>query len=125
MKYRLWCKELGDTDDSAWYEDYDRRCADAEADARALVDSFNATLHASERAREFLRVEVGAGGAVLAHAWGKTNLVTVRKPGGRMHDAYRCADCGATGKRYELEGGVVLDYRYRGRRACPGGGAAR
>ena len=43
------------------------------------------------------------------HDFSKTNLFTQAKRGQTMHDTYKCKSCGVTGKRYGLQGFIILD----------------
>jgi len=108
-----------DTPDESWNEDHwfsDNR-EEAQADAEAMIASFNRTLRPSEKPRKLLLlVEAEPAPAKLpAHQWEKTNLFTKRH-GSRYYDTYRCRKCGVTGKRYGLGGSVTLDSKYRAKK---------
>lgn len=97
------------------------------------LERFNETLRPGEEPRRLLSVEELHEGdprregdyplPPLRHLWRKTNLVTQMNKSGRgSFDAYRCEDCGATGKRFTLGGDVVLDKKRLNFKPCPGNG---
>lgn len=77
-----------------------------------MLDRFNATLREGESPRVIRSLEAAdaaAGAITRRHRWEKTNLVTIRNRRGECYDTARCVDCGATGKRFGLGGGVRVD----------------
>ena len=110
-----------------WDEAFCKRTDSARRWAEETIAEFNASLRPGEEPREILRIEElpleDERIPPLRHDFRKTNLVTVmNKRGHGSHDAYRCRDCGATGKRFTLGGDVILDKaRLRGK-PCPGDG---
>ena len=111
MRFVIHVKHIGEPDESAWVETYDKPCSDPTAWARETIDRFNATLKPYEKAREVVRAE-RLGDSPVAHHWMKTNLVTIAQRE-RMYDTYKCIGCGITGKRYGLSEMVALDEEYK------------
>ena len=117
------------TPDHTWVETYTEGAAsygfpvghtDPAAWAHTLVQRYNDSLRPGERRRMVISTsitEVPVGEKIVfAHAWEKTNLVTIIK-GGRSYDTARCTVCGATSKRFGV-GGYTLDPRYKKFESC-------
>lgn len=59
MKFRIRVKRITESEDKAWWEDYDYPDAtDAQAEAEAIMKIWNGGLRFSEIGRELLKVEV-------------------------------------------------------------------
>lgn len=85
--------------------------------AERIVQHFNNTLRPHEEARTVTAVRVASDAKVaVKHDWFKLNNFTIMKP--RPHDKYQCARCHAMGKRFTLEGNVIVDYRDRSKKDC-------
>ena len=108
MQFTIWCKEDGADDASAWSEEYNKPVSDAQTWSEATIANFNATLRLGELPRVLLRVEVAPNAVRLRHAWKKSSLVTEMR-GQRMFDRYKCAQCGATGKRHGVSSEIWPD----------------
>lgn len=118
LHYNLKAKKAGDPDKNAWLEEQSVSVEDdvtAEQHGRALIDWFNRTLKIGEDAREFVdAIAMDGASAVnikpanVRHTWQKHSLVTQK--GG--YDVYKCATCGATGKRHGLSAHITPDRRF-------------
>ncbi|MDD3029847.1 MAG: hypothetical protein PHS57_06180 [Alphaproteobacteria bacterium] len=86
-----------------------------------LIQTFNDTFMPGERPRELIRVEEMRKNAIGKHAWEKSSLVTQRDRRGQ-YDAYRCKNCGITGKRRSLPFAIERDPKYKAKKyeGCPG-----
>lgn len=85
--------------------------------ARRIVQHFNDTLQPGEEARTVTAVRLAPDAkASVKHDWFKLNNFTIMKP--QPHDKYQCSRCRAMGKRFTLDGGVIVDYRYRSKKDC-------
>ncbi|UBB15478.1 hypothetical protein [Comamonas odontotermitis] len=90
--------------------------------AQETVAMFNATLRHGERPRTLLSVTIiDEGAAGLPHTWQKQNLVT-QSDGHGVFDIMKCAECGATGRRYGLSESITRSQAYRAKKwnNCPG-----
>jgi hypothetical protein len=120
MKFKVKFVREGDSDQSAWWERYNKsEChtlEDCAEWAESILAKFNANLRPYERARRVVSVEPdgGRGSKDAPHDWQKTNLITV-SDGEGMYDTYQCSRCGITGKRFGF-GGVRRDALYRAKK---------
>ena len=81
-----------------------------------MMQRFNETLQLGERARKIIDYEI-LEGQDKPHTWRKSNLVTISK-GEECFDTYKCEECGVTGKRFTLDGGIALDKKYKKKEYC-------
>lgn len=113
MKFEISVRDK-DGGGEPWMEQQDRpevtTLAQAEEWGRMVIANFNASLQPHEREREFLSAAM-TGEESDIHEFFKVNLVTVSDSHG-MYDAYRCENCGVTGKRRSLEGAIVRDSQF-------------
>jgi len=94
-----------------WVEEYSDLVVDDMTELRHcqfLIKRFNETLRPRESPREVVNVRPIIKNLNRNHKWQKVSLVTEK--GG--YDVYRCAICGATGKRYGLAGFVTPDRKF-------------
>lgn len=107
-----------------WDEVFHKRTNSVCRWAKETIKNFNDTLREGEEPREIIRVEELPEGdkriPPLQHVWQKTNLTTQIKRDGGSFDAYRCEECGATGKKMYLDGGVILDKKCLWGKPCTG-----
>jgi len=117
MKFIMRMKKKGTPDSSAWDEPYERdNVKDIEGAreyAQEMVKRFNNSLRKHEQPRVLVDVVVDESSvdSKAAHNWSKTNLMTQVGQYG-SYDAYKCEDCGITGKRYGVRD-VTRDSKYR------------
>jgi hypothetical protein len=111
MEFIIWCKHEGDSDESAWSEQYNKPgVTDAQEWAESIISSFNSGRYPDEKPRVLVRIEVLPESDKQPHDWKKASLVTVIR-GIALYDVYRCSRCGAKGKRHGLQEYVKPDRR--------------
>lgn len=126
MQFKIQVKP--DNQETSWWEDYDKPevsdQASAEKVAQGIIDYFNRTLRPYESPRTLLAVVLGGNGTATtaksfqAHAWEKTNLVTVHERG-QYFDRLLCPNCGVTAKRYGVTS-ILIDpkFKAKGYKSC-------
>lgn len=100
---------------SPWTEHFNTDKEDPQVFLEEMIERFNASLRRGEKARKLISWEPTDKHKALRHDWGKTSLVT--EAGG--YDKMRCKRCGATGRRYGLEG-VLIDSKAKNADVCKG-----
>jgi hypothetical protein len=111
MKFRMLVRPEGAAD--GWWEDYDKTCTDARAEAQSIVDYFNKTLRRGERPRVLLDVQVlDEQPEGHDHDWEKVNAITITDRLG-SYDRYQCRKCGITGRRFGLADRVTIDRKFK------------
>ena len=117
MRFTITVRKVGAKDSWNEIHEYDHvtNAAEAEKCAQEMLGKFNAALRKGEIGRELLKVVLDPAtvGAIREHDWYKVNLVTLVDTGHHSCDEYKCARCGVTGKRFYLDGGVVLDHMFQ------------
>ena len=114
MKFRIRTKKVGTSDDTAWWETYEKDTQDPTQWGKDIIDYFNSTLHPGESARVFIEAEIiDEETGDPEHSWNKTNSVTIVK-GSTNYDTVKCSRCGVTGKRYGLGRGTInFDRKFK------------
>jgi hypothetical protein len=119
MKIRIKVRNL--TTGSEWTEEYDKvgigdngNIHQAEDWAFKLIERFNAGCRPGESHRELLATELI--GASTKHDWYKrTDGMSVAFRG-QIVDIFECRECGITGKRFGVNGGINRDSKYRAKK---------
>jgi hypothetical protein len=114
MKFKIQVKSIGNPfNKDHWWETYEKDVEDAEKEAIEMVDRFNESLREGEFPRRLLKVEVIDNHSIKDHDWEKINLVTIKDKNNSLYDIYKCRKCLITGKRFGLNPGITIDYKYR------------
>lgn len=111
MKIKMFVKEV--CSGSSWIEDLNVPDGkDPEEYAKGIINNFNNTLRPGEEARELLGIELLDGSDnPKEHNWEKQNGFALTDRIG-MYDAYKCKDCGITGKIRTSGTPIKIDSKF-------------
>ena len=109
MKFKI----LVSNGEREWWEDYDEDIPNAQLWAEETIKNFNACLRPKEKPRTLLKVEVLDASNEKFHKWVKRPHSQSIMFRGNIVDLMYCERCGITGKRYGLNGYVVIDSKFR------------
>ncbi len=114
MKFRMNVKNIGESDSSARWENYEKAIDDPQKWADNCIESFNRTLRPNEKPREVIAVEVlGDELNEELHSWEKYTSGMSVQFRGRCTDMMYCSKCGITGKKFSLSSTIKIDSKYR------------